>query len=51
MKKSEHINSIVKIIQNGCDLIHTGVWMELFGGQKKLVQCFTPIDLCKADSQ
>ncbi len=117
MKKSEHIHSIVKIIQsmsthgaetayrdwcecfalsiqNGCDLIHTGVWqeredryleiikrynkeeaaqfaemcahltlafeidpfqdwlgciyMELFGGQKKLGQCFTPIDLCKA---
>ena len=24
------------------------IYMELFGGNKKLGQCFTPIDLCKA---
>lgn len=27
------------------------VYMELFGGQKKLGQCFTPIDLCKLCAQ
>lgn len=24
------------------------IYMELFGGQKKIGQCFTPIDVCKA---
>lgn len=27
------------------------IYMELFGGQKKLGQCFTPIDLCKLCAQ
>lgn len=27
------------------------IYMELFGGNKKLGQCFTPIDVCKACAQ
>lgn len=27
------------------------IYMELFGGQKKLGQCFTPIDVCKVCTQ
>ena len=47
MKKSEHIKSIVKIIQNGCDLIHTGVWQEREDRYLEIIKRYNK-DLCKA---